>query len=238
MKKCDLDWRTCGHCNAGLDDCGSGITGVYPFCDKAGFFRSLIGDDMCPNAPVPHVEEVVARMRRAKEKMEAERMTDGSEQMMQMLSKLFDIKAKYENLKAVLSRHVENPDDLQEVEEVLGKAGSDDLLDQLMETTGHDQYVDFEEFVCNAARYRDSTRGFAPLAWVRVDDHGMTPDFWDCECKHDFIHPKTQESCPECGVFQDDRPDSHYLQVRAQFDRKLGLKNPYEYNDKPEADRC
>lgn len=161
-------------------------------------------------------------------------MTDGSEQMMQMLSKLFDIKAKYENLKAVISRHVENPDDLQEVEEVLGKAGSDDLLDQLMETTGHDQYVDFEEFVCDAAKERDLHKGMVPLAWIETEDHGdimTTPDFWDCECKDDYIHPHSEKKCPKCKARREDQPDSRVNEVICYYRNKLGLSRNEEEKD-------
>ena len=32
--------------------------------------------------------------------------------------------------------------------------------------------------------------------------------YWDCECEHDYIHPKTLESCPICEAEQDDQPDS------------------------------
>jgi len=158
-------------------------------------------------------------------------MADGNDEMMKMLSKLFDIKAKYENLRGVLSKHVENPDDLQEVEEVLGKAGADDLLDQLMETTGHDQYVDFEEFVCDAAKERDLHKGMVPLAWIETEDHGdivTTPDFWDCGCTVDYVHPKTEDVCPKCGFKRDEQPDSRLDEALWYYRNKLGLSS----NDK------
>ena len=186
------------------------------------------------------VEEYVARMRRAKERLESLPMTDGSEQMMQMLSKLFEIKAKYENLRGVLSRHVENPDDLREVEEVLGKAGADDLLDKLMETTGHDQYVDFEEFVCDAARERDLHKGMIPLAWVETEDHGditTTPDFWDCGCTVDYVHPKTEDVCPKCGFKRDEQPDSRMDEVLWYYRNKLGLSRNGDKEEKDNASK-
>ena len=42
-----------------------------------------------------------------------------------------------------------------------------------------------------------------------------TEDYWDCECETDYIHPKTESSCPRCGVNEreDRMPDSHIVEV-------------------------
>jgi len=46
------------------------------------------------------------------------------------------------------------------------------------------------------------------------------PDYWDCECEHDFIHKKSDlEECVECGAHQDDQPDSMISEIR-----QLGIK--------------
>lgn len=34
------------------------------------------------------------------------------------------------------------------------------------------------------------------------------PNFWDCECATRFIHPKTEKTCPLCGSYEEDQPDS------------------------------
>ena len=49
MEKCELDYRTCGHCKV----CFDGPSGfeARPFCDKAGFWKTISGNDWCPNAP-------------------------------------------------------------------------------------------------------------------------------------------------------------------------------------------
>ena len=47
MKECAEDWKTCGHCLVGS------YSNPYPACDKAGLLSSVIGDDICPNAPFP-----------------------------------------------------------------------------------------------------------------------------------------------------------------------------------------
>lgn len=44
-----------------------------------------------------------------------------------------------------------------------------------------------------------------------------TPDFWDCECEHNYIHPKTKESCPLCKTHKDDQPDSRADEVCDKF---------------------
>jgi hypothetical protein len=54
-----------------------------------------------------------------------------------------------------------------------------------------------------------------------------TPIHWDCECKYNYIHPKTLHHCPKCDVFQDDQPDSILSEV---VNLKQGLINCL-YND-------
>lgn len=38
--------------------------------------------------------------------------------------------------------------------------------------------------------------------------------YWDCECKENYIHPKTQAMCPYCGAWADDQPDSINEEIR------------------------
>lgn len=45
--RCSEDWRKCGHCKVNSYSPGED----YPRCDRAGFLRGLVGNDMCPNAP-------------------------------------------------------------------------------------------------------------------------------------------------------------------------------------------
>lgn len=47
MRKCEEDWRTCGHCKVGS------YAEPYPACDRAGPLASVVGGDICPNAPFP-----------------------------------------------------------------------------------------------------------------------------------------------------------------------------------------
>lgn len=41
----------------------------------------------------------------------------------------------------------------------------------------------------------------------------LTSLFWDCECEHNFIHPKAQTFCAACGAEKDEQPDSHANEV-------------------------
>ena len=34
------------------------------------------------------------------------------------------------------------------------------------------------------------------------------PNFWDCECEHDYIHPKSEQYCSICDSWEDEQPDS------------------------------
>lgn len=33
-------------------------------------------------------------------------------------------------------------------------------------------------------------------------------NYWDCECEHDYIHPKTEYVCSKCKAIQEEAPDS------------------------------
>lgn len=40
-----------------------------------------------------------------------------------------------------------------------------------------------------------------------------TEKYWDCECEDNFVHPKTQKTCPICGTNSDEQPDSRVDEV-------------------------
>jgi hypothetical protein len=42
-----------------------------------------------------------------------------------------------------------------------------------------------------------------------------TPEYWDCECESNYIHPKNQRTCSECNARHEDQPDSHLSEVIA-----------------------
>ncbi|MBM3500184.1 MAG: hypothetical protein FJX74_16125 [Armatimonadetes bacterium] len=39
------------------------------------------------------------------------------------------------------------------------------------------------------------------------------PEFWDCNCKHHYIHPKSVTRCKRCGARAKDQPDSRITEV-------------------------
>jgi len=41
------------------------------------------------------------------------------------------------------------------------------------------------------------------------------PDYWDCECRENYIHRKTIPDCMICGARQEDQPDSLEEEVQA-----------------------
>jgi len=48
-------------------------------------------------------------------------------------------------------------------------------------------------------------------------------DYWDCECKEDYIHPKSQAKCHWCGTtLEDNPPDSRSNEVELKKLRKRG----------------
>ena len=42
-----------------------------------------------------------------------------------------------------------------------------------------------------------------------------TPEYWDCECDKDYIHPAHELFCQMCGAFKDDQPDARVDEVKA-----------------------
>ena len=63
----------------------------------------------------------------------------------------------------------------------------------------------------------DYTLTFPDGLKLRVEHVGvnppLTPDYWDCECEHDFIHSAAVPQCGLCGVTCEEGPDSHLTEV-------------------------
>jgi len=50
-----------------------------------------------------------------------------------------------------------------------------------------------------------------------IGDVTLINEFWDCECEHNYIQPKSRLACPVCGATQDEQPDSHLDVVLKQL---------------------
>jgi len=48
-----------------------------------------------------------------------------------------------------------------------------------------------------------------------------TEKYWDCECRRNYIHPKSEWQCERCGAQRDKQPDSRINEV---LDQGLSLK--------------
>jgi hypothetical protein len=44
-----------------------------------------------------------------------------------------------------------------------------------------------------------------------------TSIFWDCNCREDYIHPDTHNTCPACGAKREECPDSRVSEVLDYF---------------------
>jgi hypothetical protein len=40
-----------------------------------------------------------------------------------------------------------------------------------------------------------------------------TEQYWDCECRENFIHPAAVNHCPRCDTYRDEQPDSRVNEV-------------------------
>lgn len=41
----------------------------------------------------------------------------------------------------------------------------------------------------------------------------VNQSYWNCKCKENYIHPKTQAMCPYCGAWANEQPDSDAKEV-------------------------
>ena len=49
-----------------------------------------------------------------------------------------------------------------------------------------------------------------------------TEYFWDCECRNDYIHPKTELKCGKCGWEHHEMPDSRTIEVIMMLKGEIG----------------
>lgn len=65
----------------------------------------------------------------------------------------------------------------------------------------------------------------------KVGDMTTHPDYWDCECKHNFIHKKVKGNfCKICGSFEHEQPDSRVEEIVLFYFPK---KDKVVFKDKP-----
>ncbi len=51
------------------------------------------------------------------------------------------------------------------------------------------------------------------------------PDFWDCECKKNYIHRKNIRHCFKCGANRDEQPDSRQDEIDKYYiDNDIDIK--------------
>jgi hypothetical protein len=54
------------------------------------------------------------------------------------------------------------------------------------------------------------------------------PEFWDCNCEHYYVHPKSVTRCKRCGARAKDQPDSRITEVMRMLPRgeTIGEEQP------------
>ena len=54
------------------------------------------------------------------------------------------------------------------------------------------------------------------------------PEFWDCNCEHYYIHPKSVTRCKRCGARAADQPDSRVTEVMRMLlgEERVGDEGP------------
>lgn len=57
--------------------------------------------------------------------------------------------------------------------------------------------------------------------YLRVENCGdidLTPDYWDCECRENYIHKRAEARCDICWAVRNEQPD-------ARVDEVIGFLN-------------
>lgn len=55
----------------------------------------------------------------------------------------------------------------------------------------------------------------ALLPFKTIDTTTTHDDYWDCNCKQNYIHAKTETICTKCNATQEGQPDSRAIEVEA-----------------------
>lgn len=55
-------------------------------------------------------------------------------------------------------------------------------------------------------------------------------EYWDCECKHDYIRALDNVACERCGQTRESSPSSHENEVRKQVKNMLSQPNHKEHD--------
>ena len=49
----------------------------------------------------------------------------------------------------------------------------------------------------------------------------LNPNYWDCECKSNYIHKKTEtHHCVKCDTYEEDQPDSRQEEVNEYINKR------------------
>lgn len=64
----------------------------------------------------------------------------------------------------------------------------------------------------NLTVYHDSLNDFNERL-QHTGDIILNLDYWDCECKNNFIHPISHQRCNVCGSEQEESPSSRENEV-------------------------
>jgi len=51
----------------------------------------------------------------------------------------------------------------------------------------------------------------------KIEQLTTHPDYWDCECEHNYIHPKNVDECKVCGSLWEEQPESRTSEVYEQL---------------------
>ena len=113
MEKCDLDWKTCGHCKVAFDSFCP--VGAYPTCDKGGFWSKVFASDICPNAPMADdgkndkqisdenkIQTIVGENIDSVKTFERSRVSLKIQEMTNLVKLIHSLKESYENYKMEL----------------------------------------------------------------------------------------------------------------------------------------
>lgn len=60
-----------------------------------------------------------------------------------------------------------------------------------------------------------------PVSDIDRSEVETNPNYWDCSCKENYIHPKVEMKCYVCGALQEDMPDSRSNEVQEMLNGRV-----------------
>lgn len=155
--------------------------------------------------------------------MKARKQCASSPNMSASIQTLIEKADKYDKIREILNKHLDDPDDLVMLQEICVKSHADGTLDEIMDVVGVDTLEDLKKALEVFQEFKIERKRPKPSVFE------TTEAFWDCECNSDYIHRASESKCHKCGCYRDECPDSRVEEVKNMlFEKAVEAEEDYD----------